>query len=108
MQLDETIALRTRNGNVLPLIERGTALPCEHRETLSTASDAQPSVQVELVATGRGVRTLARLEVAVPSAPRGVPKALLVVRGDDEGSIRVTLDAEHGSANAVFSVAIAR
>lgn len=107
MQLDETIAIRTPAGATISLIERGTPLPAEKRETLSTARDGQESVRCELALSGRGLRSVAYLEVGVPRAPRGVPQALLVVRVDAEGSAYATLDAEQGSANASFSVAVA-
>jgi molecular chaperone DnaK (HSP70) len=106
MRLDETIAIRAPSGTILPLLEQGAALPAEKRETLSTGRDDQESVRCELVATGRGLRAVGHLEVAVARAPRGVPQTLLVVRADEDGSVHATLEAAHGSASASFSVAV--
>lgn len=103
--LDETIAIRTRSGATIPLIERGAALPAERRETLSTSTDGQPSIRCELIA---GSRSSAVVEIGVPHAPRGVAQALLVVRVDANGSVQVLLDGEHGNASASFSARIVR
>jgi molecular chaperone DnaK (HSP70) len=106
MKLDETLAIRTSSGATIPLIERGAPVPSSKRETLSTSTDDQPSIRCELVTLGGGARSAAFVEVGVGKAPRGVPRALLAIDVDSDGSVQVRLDAEHGSANASFSVRV--
>jgi molecular chaperone DnaK len=107
MKLDETLAIRASNGTMIPLIERGASVPVSKRETLSTRADDQPSIRCELVTLGAANRSVAFVEVGVPRGPRGVPQALLAIEIDADGSVQVRLDAEHGSANASFSVRVA-
>lgn len=102
-QLDESITIRM-SGITIPLIARGAPLPVTKRETLSTTRDDQESIRCELV-TDSG-RAVAQLEAGVRRAPRGVPRAQLVLRLDGDGSVYAELTAEHGVANASFSVAI--
>jgi len=107
MQLGETLALRTPTGATLPLIEAGTPLPATRNETVSTGRDDQESVRCELVTLAGATRSVARLEVGVRRAPRGVAQVRLAVRVSADGSVHATLDGEHGHANASFSVSVA-
>lgn len=106
--LDEAIAIRTPSGATLTLLERGAALPASKEETLSTSRDDQPSIRCELVVIGSATSSAARLEIAVARAPRGVPKAPLIVRVDARGSVHAAIRTEHATANASFTVAVRR
>ncbi len=103
--LDETIIIRM-SGITIPLIDRGAQIATTKRETLTTTRDDQESIRCELVTTGEWPRSLAQLEVGVRRAPRGVPRAQLVLRLDADGSAYAELTAEHGMAQASFAVAI--
>jgi hypothetical protein len=101
--LDETLALGLTSGQVVPLVPAGTPLPLAKDETLSTARDGQPSIAADLctaVPGGRG-RSLGHVEVLVGRrGPRGVPRAVLHVEIDVEGTTHVSLEEESGASRA--------
>jgi hypothetical protein len=105
--LAEGLSIRTPSGALVPLLETGAALPASKSETLSTGHDQQRSLVCALVATGPRPRDLARLEVGLELAPRGVPKIALALRVDASGDAFVSLTSEGAYAEARFSLAVA-
>jgi molecular chaperone DnaK len=89
-----SLGVETLGGVMTVMIPRNTTIPTQKKETFSTASDSQPSVEVHVLqgerTESRYNRTLGRfhLEGILP-APRGVPK------------IDVTFDID---ANGILSV----
>jgi len=92
------------------LIPRGTALPTVRRETFSTATDNQTSIEVTVVV---GDRTLAADNatvgkfsiIALPAAPRGVPKFEVSFAVDGQGVFRFSArDLGTGRSQPVSTV----
>ena len=82
----------------VPFLEAGAALPIHRTETLSTASDDQPELKVNMV---QGARELARFAFPIRQrGPRGVPTIALTVRVAESGAMSLTL-AEPGTDNAM-------
>lgn len=105
--LAEGLAIRTPSGALVPLLEAGAALPATKEETLSTSRDDARSLALELVASGAHARSLARLEVGIRPAPRGVPKVALALRIAASGEAFASLTSEDGYAEARFPLRIA-
>lgn len=89
-----SLGIETMGGVMTKLIESNTTIPTRKSETFSTASDNQPSVQINVL---QGERPMARDNKqigvfnldGIPAAPRGVPQ------------IEVTFDID---ANGILSV----
>lgn len=101
---DETIWLKASPTRVLPLIERGVALPTSHTTLLSTARDAQESLRIELL-HGNAADSAAHAVLAditlplVQRAPRGVSQVVFTVEVDEQGAVSVTV-GEKGARNS--------
>ena len=105
-----SLSIETLGGVSLVLIPRGTDLPTACRETFSTATDNQTSIEVHVLA---GDRTLAVNNVTVgkfsilgiPRAPRGMPMFEVELAIDDHGAFRISAkDLESGRSQSVSSV----
>jgi molecular chaperone DnaK len=89
-----SLGIETMGGIMTKLIDANTTIPTRKSETFSTASDNQPSVQINVL---QGERSMARDNKqigvfnldGIPPAPRGVPQ------------IEVTFDID---ANGILSV----
>ncbi len=92
-----TLGIETLGGIMTPLITRNTTIPASRKETFSTATDNQPSVDIHVLQGERPMagenKTIGRfmLDGILPS-PRGVPQ------------IEVTFDID---ANGILSVSAA-
>ncbi len=90
-----SLGVETLGGVMTVMIPRNTTIPTQKKETYSTASDNQTSVEIHVLqgerAEARFNRTLGKfhLEGIVP-APRGVPKVEVTFDIDANGILHVT------------------
>lgn len=90
-----TLGLSARGGVMVPLIPRGTAMPCRRSETFTTAEDGQTSVQVEVYQGERAIvsgnKKLGEFDLqGIPPAPRGVPQIEVTFDIDVNGILNVS------------------
>jgi len=90
-----SLGIETLGGVMTVMIARNTTLPAQRKETFSTASDGQASVQVHVLqgerTESKSNRTLGRFNLdGIAPAPRGEPK------------VEVSFDID---ANGILSVA---
>jgi len=89
-----TLGIETMGGVMTPMIAANTTIPHRKTETYSTASDNQPSVEINILQGERSMaadnKTLGKFHLdGIPPAPRGVPQ------------VEVTFDID---ANGILSV----
>ena len=89
-----TLGIETMGGVMTPMIPANTTIPHKKSETFSTASDNQPSVEINILQGERSMandnKTLGKFHLdGIPPAPRGVPQ------------VEVTFDID---ANGILSV----
>jgi len=90
-----SLGIETHGGIATRLIERNTTIPTARSQTFSTASDSQPSVEINVV---QGERELARYNTSlgkflldgIPPAARGVPKIEVTFNIDANGIVAVS------------------
>lgn len=97
MLLDVTtysIGVETGEGVTRKLIERNTTIPTKRSEIFTTHTDHQPMVVLHVVEGEREDaarnRTLAVLELALPPAPRGVPRIEVTADCDANDILHIT------------------
>jgi len=89
-----TVSIETLGGLSTLLILRGTPLPAKRKQTFSTASDNQPSVEIKVLL---GERLLANKNMTVgscllegiPPAPKGVPQIRVTFEVDRFCNVKV-------------------
>lgn len=82
--------------NTIPFLDKGRTLPIHRTELLSTRSDDQDALEVNLV---QGSEPVVHFRFPIQKrGPRGVPKLALTVRVASDGAMSITV-AEPGTTN---------
>jgi molecular chaperone DnaK len=89
-----TLGIETEGGVMTPLVERNTTIPCERKQTFSTAADNQSAVTVKVFQGERPMaadnRVLGEFNLeGIPPAPRGMPKIEVKFDIDQNGILNV-------------------
>jgi len=89
-----SLGIETLGGMMTKLIEANTTIPTKKSEIFSTASDSQPSVEINVLQGERAMaadnRTLGRFHLdGIPPAPRGVPQIEVTFDIDANGILHV-------------------
>ncbi|NCC99728.1 MAG: molecular chaperone DnaK [Bacteroidia bacterium] len=90
-----SLGIETMGGVMTKLIDANTTIPTRKSETFSTASDNQPSVQINVL---QGERPMARDNKqigmfnldGIPAAPRGIPQIEVTFDIDANGILKVS------------------
>ncbi len=90
-----SLGIETMGGVFTKLIESNTTIPTKKSETFSTASDSQPSVQINILQGERPMATQNRslgqfFLDGIPPAPRGVPQIEVTFDIDANGILHVS------------------
>ena len=90
-----SLGIETMGGVMTTMIPRNTTLPTQKKETFSTASDNQPSVEIHVMQGERPEvkfnRTLGKFTLqGIMPAQRGVPKIEVMFDVDANGILSVT------------------
>lgn len=102
-----SLGIETMGGVFTKLIEANTTIPTTKTETFSTASDNQPSVQINVAQGERSMfvdnKTLGNFHLdSIPPAPRGVPQIEVTFDIDSNGTITVkAMDKGTGKENQI-------
>jgi molecular chaperone DnaK len=89
-----SLGIETMGGVFTKLIDANTTIPTRKSETFSTASDSQPSVEINVLQGERPMaadnRSLGRFHLdGIPPAPRGVPQIEVTFDIDANGILHV-------------------
>jgi len=89
-----SLGIETLGGVFTKLIDANTTIPTKKSEIFSTASDSQPSVEINVLQGERQMaadnRTLGRFHLdGIPPAPRGVPQIEVTFDIDANGIMHV-------------------
>ncbi|MFN0156806.1 MAG: molecular chaperone DnaK [Bacteroidota bacterium] len=90
-----SLGIETLGGVMTKLIDSNTTIPTRKSEVFSTASDSQPSVEINVLQGERPMavdnRTLGKFHLdGIPPAPRGVPQVEVTFDIDANGLLHVS------------------
>jgi molecular chaperone DnaK len=90
-----TLSVETLGGVASSMIERNTTIPTRKSQIFSTASDAQPQVEIHVLQGERPMandnKSLGRFILdGIPPAPRGIPQIEVTFDIDANGILKVT------------------
>jgi len=90
-----TLSVETLGGVASSMIERNTTIPTRKSQIFSTASDAQPQVEIHVLQGERPMandnKSLGRFNLdGIPPAPRGIPQIEVTFDIDANGILKVT------------------
>ena len=90
-----SLGIETYGGVFTKLIESNTTIPTKKSEVFSTATDNQPSVEINVLQGERQMakdnRSIGRFHLSdIPPAPRGVPQIEVTFDIDSNGILSVT------------------
>ncbi len=89
-----TLSIETLGGVATPLIERNSTIPTRKSQVFTTASEAQPQVEINVLQGERPMandnKSLGKFILdGIPPAPRGVPKIEVTFDIDANGLVNV-------------------
>jgi len=104
-----SLGIETLGGVMTKLIDANTTIPTKKSEVFSTASDNQPSVEINILQGERSMagdnRTLGRFHLdGIPPAPRGIPQIEVTFDIDANGILHV--NAKDKATNKEQSIRI--
>ncbi len=90
-----TLGIETEGGVLTALVDRNTTVPCDRKQTFSTAADNQTAVTVSVFQGERKMasdnRLLGQFNLeGIPPAPRGMPKIEVKFDIDENGILNVS------------------